>query len=648
MVNYNLFFAPDNMKKSLISARYLCLIITASAAIASAQFVDTSRDNTAVMATGEWATQISSSSTGKEIISAGVDGRVAVWEAASGKVLRETTLPASVMSLSLSGDGRTLAAGDVAGTVSLIDVDTLKVRSTITADKKIVNATAWSPDGKFLAAGGNDGIVRVWSLGDNKITAEINPAHGNIVSLNFLNTQIAIGMVDLKQRSGNVEVWDPQTNKLVRVFDEGGPGLRATSASPDGKLLAVADYEPATLLSILPGEGNSFEASLRLLADTDDGTPVAVWDVTTGKRVGLFKAETGARGIAFSPDGKMLACSGINGVVIFDTGDRTFAEIGRVDSQTSIDAIAFSGDSQRLFLTRQREPLVRFGDGGLDKLFDPFVTAVVGSMREGTSSGVTVNTKEKSTRSLTGGSSIESWQVRRRSAPQDIQVWNAVRAFFDDKPDDAQKILQQVIKDFPKYGEAQRLNALLFSAQDLAKLQSLFESSIKADPSCTACLRSLGDLQYKLKQSAAAAANYDRVLKIKPEYGLVTGHLAEVYGQMALSLIEGGNTAKNMGLAADALNHALLLRPGVEQFYTNLGAVYYFRSDFDKDLSMLMIAQKLRPDHARIYYNLGHAYRYKGDKQKAIAAYQRYIWMGEKGEEARVERAKEFIKELSR
>jgi tetratricopeptide (TPR) repeat protein len=103
-----------------------------------------------------------------------------------------------------------------------------------------------------------------------------------------------------------------------------------------------------------------------------------------------------------------------------------------------------------------------------------------------------------------------------------------------------------------------------------------------------------------------------------------------------------------MDLAKKALTSALTLRPDVEHFYTNLGAAYYFRGDFDSNINLLLIAKRLRPDHARIYYNLGHAYRYKGDKARAIEAYKRYVAMGEKGEEARVQRAKQFIAELNK
>ena len=117
---------------------------------------------------------------------------------------------------------------------------------------------------------------------------------------------------------------------------------------------------------------------------------------------------------------------------------------------------------------------------------------------------------------------------------------------------------------------------------------------------------------------------------------------------MGIILTNAGNTSKNMDAVKGALTKALTLRPGVPQYYSNLAAAYYFRGDFDTDLSLLLIAKRLRPDHARIYYNLGHAYRYKGDKKHAIEAYQRYVQMGEEGEEARVEKAKDFIKELSK
>lgn len=624
------------------------LYLAAFAFPVGAQFVELAPVNTGAMATGEWATQVVSSRTGKEIITAGVDGRVVIWDAATGKASREVLLPSMVLALSLSQDGSTLAAGDASGTISIIDTGSATVKNTFAANKTSINALVWSGDGKFVAAGAADGIVRIWSAGDEKTAREINPGHGNIVSLVFANAQLVIGMIDFKERNGVVEIWDWQNKKLLRSFDEGTPAPRAMSVSADGKFLAVASFRRVSMLHLLSAGGSSFEATLRLLPDPDGPTGVAIWDMALGKMVRVFDADTGARSVAFSPDGRMLACSGPNGAVIYEVAAATFAEIGRLDSMTSIDAVAFTPDSKQLLIVRQREPMARFGEGGLDKLFDPFFTSVVMVVREGTSPSFAINTKEKRARSLTGGSTVEIWQVRPRTAPQELKTWDAVRAIFDKKPDEAWELLQQVIKDHPAYGEAQRIRVVFFETGDMKKAQSLIEAAVKADPDCVACWRTLGDIQHNNKQDAEALKSFDRALQLRPEYGLVAGRLAEAHASVALSRVNAGNDAKNLSEAEQGLLRALALRPAEEKFYTNLSTVYYFRGDFDRSISSLLIAQRLRPDAARIYYNLGHSYRQKGDKPRALEAYRRYVQIGEEGEDARIARAKEYINQLSK
>lgn len=637
------------------------LLIVALALTANAQFVNTSRVSTGAMTHDEWATQVLSSPTGKEIISAGVDGRVVFWDAATGKPMREVALPTIVLSLSLTKDGTMLAASDASGKVSIIRVETAKIESTFSADKTIANATSWSEDGKYLAAGGAEGVVRIWSVGERKITKEITPAKGNITALVFTGSQLVIGLLEGQNGKRSAEVWDWQNAKVIRTYDEGPAGLRAISVSPDGKLLAIADFQKATLLNMIPTEGNGAEISLRVLPDPDTATIVAIWDLTNGKRVSLIEAETGARTVAFSPDGQMLATAGVNGAMIFDIGHGLFTEIGRIDSMTGIDSVAFSADSKQLFLAREREPLVKIGDDGIGKIIDPFFTAMILQVREGMNTGVIfpsnlvrtvtptdVKPVTKGTTSLTGGSSIEAWQISRRTDVPDTKLFEAVRMLFAGKSDDSRKMLQQIIKDFPNFGDAQRLYAIFFESKDIGKVLSLLEASVKADPKCVACWRTLGDVQYMVKRSEDAVKIYDQALKLRPDYGLVAGHQADALGAIGLALSTTENTEKNMEAVKAVLTRAITLRPGVPQFYSNLAAAYYFRGDFDTDINLLIIARKLRPDHARIYYNLGHAYRNKGEKQKAIEAYRRYVQMGEKGEEPRVEKAKQFIEELSK
>jgi WD40 repeat protein len=48
-------------------------------------------------------------------------------------------------------------------------VATRGVRARLTADT-CIRCVAFAPDGKTLAAGGNDGVVRFWDLGDAATT----------------------------------------------------------------------------------------------------------------------------------------------------------------------------------------------------------------------------------------------------------------------------------------------------------------------------------------------------------------------------------------------------------------------------------------------------------------------------------------------
>ena len=638
---------PKPERSCLGRAIFSLMFLLAAALFAHGQFIGLARVKLDPMSHREWVTQILVAPSGKEIISAGADGRIVFWDKATGKSVREVKLSAIILTISLTRDGRTLAAGDASGTVSLIDTESGKTKSTFTADEKIVNTAAWNEDGKFLAVGGSGGIVKIWSAAEQKITGEINPGHGTITALVFSKSNLVVGLWDNKNSDRSAEIWDWENKKLVRTFDEGPAAFRGISVSPDGKLLAIADFEKAILLSILFGEGNNAEMSLRVLPDSDDGTYIAIWDLTTGNRTALIKAENGARSVAFSPDGKLLAASGPNGAIIYDAGRKTFADIGRIESRTSIDSVVFGPDSQELFLARENEPLVKPGEGGVDKLFDPVITSLVMQVREGINSGAALNLGGKDTKSVTGGSSIELWKVNNQMSASQAKTFAAVAAIYEDKDEEAVKILQEVIAEHPKYGEAGRILAVLLAAQDLEKAQSILKAAVKEDPNCFACWRTLGDLQNKAGRPLEALDNYRRVLQLKPEYGFVAGLLARVYNQLANISIMSGNTEANMQAAKTSLNEALKLRPADQMYITNLAAAYYFRGDFDKDIELLLLAQRLRPDSPRVYYNLGHAYRFTGNKKLAIQAYRRYVQMGEEGEEDRVEKAKEFIKQLS-
>jgi WD40 repeat protein len=113
---------------------------------------------------------------GNTLASASWDKGVKLWDLASKRVV--ATLEGHeqpVWGVAFSPNGSLLATCDgfdgkpAEGHVIVWDVATRGVRARLTADT-CIRCVAFAPDGKTLAAGGNDGVVRFWDLGDAATT----------------------------------------------------------------------------------------------------------------------------------------------------------------------------------------------------------------------------------------------------------------------------------------------------------------------------------------------------------------------------------------------------------------------------------------------------------------------------------------------
>src|SRR5262249_26964337 len=90
--------------------------------------------------------------------------RVVLISGASGKVVGTLSLPPGGQRLRYSPDAKTVAIWGGKGGFWLLDIATGKTRRIpIVSRETSVTCLAFSPDGKHIAAGGSDGIVRLWN-----------------------------------------------------------------------------------------------------------------------------------------------------------------------------------------------------------------------------------------------------------------------------------------------------------------------------------------------------------------------------------------------------------------------------------------------------------------------------------------------------
>jgi WD40 repeat protein len=134
----------------------------------------------------------------------------------------------------------TLAAVSAAGEVAIWENDELNLLQTATSES--IDCAAFSPDGNFLAIGGQDGRVKIWrvrgsdSLGEyGELIANLENAPAWIDKLvwNPKGNQLAFCIKTY------VQIWDADRNQVIATlnFEDSSPlGL---DWSGDGKYLAV-------------------------------------------------------------------------------------------------------------------------------------------------------------------------------------------------------------------------------------------------------------------------------------------------------------------------------------------------------------------------------------------------------------------------
>jgi WD40 repeat protein len=268
----------------------------------------------------------------KHVAAAGLNNTIRIFETASGKEQFAGSDPqAGLGGLTISRDGRMLAAVTAPGVVYVWDAVTGKLEREWASGQTGDIVLAFSPDSKSLVTAAD--TVRFWDPHTGKAQSEV-PAPGTkwaVASIAFGPD----GAVAIGDRNGTVVLRSTEAHKPVPIMKYPGQPY-ALAFSTDGKLLAIAggskiviwdcaankelrrfECKEAPPKSILPDVAAlAFSSDRKTLAAACFDGVIRIMDYTTGKEVGMCEGHQAVPyAIAYAPDGRTLLSGSFDATV---------------------------------------------------------------------------------------------------------------------------------------------------------------------------------------------------------------------------------------------------------------------------------------------------------------------------------------------
>jgi WD40 repeat protein len=296
---------------------------------------------------------------GKQIVSAGGDGTLRIWDADSGEVLRTLKGHSSaVNACATSPDGKAVLSASWDHTLRLWDAHSGEMLRSLEAHSDRVNACAFSPDGSRIVSASDDRTLRIWETRSGAMLRTLE-GHSSWVSGCAFSPDGK--WIVSASGDGTLKIWDAQTGDILQSLQGHVLYANGCAFSPDGKrivssdatTLKVWDTRTGTLLRTLEGHAGwvsrcIFSPDGMQIVSTSGDHTLRFWDAGTGEMLRTLEGHSEwVKGCAFSPDGSRIVSA--SGDVTLKVWDPQRGRLRRTPDGHSgrVSGCAFSPDGKR-------------------------------------------------------------------------------------------------------------------------------------------------------------------------------------------------------------------------------------------------------------------------------------------------------------
>ncbi len=319
------------------------------------------------------------SPSGALLAAGGAEGRLRLWDAATGELLSDLTDPASLSTIrcvAFSPDEQTLAIGQNDRRVTLFRVAAQQPHRRLTGHEEAITGLNFAPDGHRLVTTSWDRSIRVWWLDDLERRGPTFELRGHSDFLLGVAFSPDGSVVATAGRDGKAVLWDSDTGEWIGDLIGHSDAVRTVAFSPDARRIATGSSDATVRLwnartgaaeRILSGHRQSVWSvvfspdSKSIVSGGEDGI-LRVWSIDAGEIVQEFAGhEARVTQAAISPDGRWIASASRDRTArVWDAATGAERHVLR-GHESDVFAVLYDWTGTRIF-TGSRDQSVRVWD----------------------------------------------------------------------------------------------------------------------------------------------------------------------------------------------------------------------------------------------------------------------------------------------